>query len=249
MDFREANKLLYKGYLYELIFIIVWAIALIIGIIAVVIPVAESMMVAQPSAGLTALLWPLVEFIVAFIVVPFFVVYLFIWIRYIFRGYIALHKLGVGWAFWLAWGPIIGAVLAVALVGAFLAVLPSLTAHLSELPPQAQGEGPLLGVLMAFAPLLILVVVLVAFGIFLDVVHILFLDNMNDLTKLGKFRTAFILYIVAFMLSLASYVLSMIGIIGGVVALVEYIIEMLAYRDASAAPPPTSLGQPSTPGT
>jgi magnesium-transporting ATPase (P-type) len=247
MDFREANKLLYKRYLYQLIFAIVLVIALIIGIIAVVIAVAEPVTAARPSAGSTASLWPVVESTAAFIVVAL-AVYLFIWFRYIFRGYVALHRLGVAWAFWLAWGPIIEVVLAVALVGTLLIALPSLAAHLGEVPVQAQNERLILETLMSFAPFLVLLAASMAFGIFLDIAHILFLDKMKDLTKLSKFNAAFVLYIVAFVLSLASFVSSIVGTISGVVALVEYIIEMLAYRGASAAPLPTSLGQPSTPG-
>jgi uncharacterized membrane protein len=225
MEFREANRLLYKGYLYSLILVIV-------AIAAVIVSLAFLPLSSSPSvlASVVALL--------AGEVVVFIIAGVLIFFLYLFRGYMALHRLGIGWAWWMAWGPIIEAILLiVTLVVLTLVVMTQ---------AQSIGRGLVTGewIWSILAPALVMLIILGAFGIFLTIAHILFLSNMHRHTAIDKFHTAYILLIIGLVLSLIPY----IGILGAVVLLVQYVIEMLAYKEASEwTPPAPQTPQPSTP--
>lgn len=229
MDFREANELLYKGYLYQLIVVVM--VAFIEGLYVVALLAARDPV---------PLFWPIATFLAAFLVVVFVVYLLFIWYRYIYRGYIALHRMGVRWAFWLAWGPVIEMVLAGTLVAVLFAILPPAADR--DVP--VAGEPNFLDILMALAPLFALLIILFVFGVFLNIAHILFLNNMRSITNLSKFGTASTLLIIVLVLYFVSLVFPIAGIVVVLLGLAEYIIEMLAYKEASVAPPPASLGTP-----
>lgn len=233
MDFQTANKYLYEGYLYTLILIIASVVLVMALIIGLVIATPQVLYIpefpgfpnisssASAFAGLGAVLFAIIVLIV---------VYLVIFFRYIFRGYMALHRLGIKWAWWLAWGPIIVGIIALALLGSVAAIAAS--------PPRLVQPVGIGGMLIGLA---VVAVVLAAFGIFVSVAHILFLDNMHEYTNISLFRTAFILYIISLVLSFIPYV----SIVDGILFLVEYIIEMLAYREASRWTPPSPQQPPS----
>ena len=228
MEFREANKRLYKGYLYSLILVIV---AIPVVIFTAVVAVLPSMQSPQALASVVVLL--------AGEVFVFIIAGVLIFFLYLFRGYLALHRLGIGWAWWMAWGPIIEFLLGIAtLVILALAVLANI---------QSISRGPVTGewIWLVVAPVLVMGIILAAFGIFLTIAHILFLNNMHRYTAINKFHTAYILLIIGIVLSFIPY----LGILGTIVLIAQYIIEMLAYKEASEWTPPapqTPQPQPST---
>ncbi|CCC82089.1 hypothetical protein [Thermoproteus tenax] len=247
LDFNKANELLYKGYLYQLILAIVAIIAIFAAAIAAATAVIASSGVLPPSypygsssSGLASIIGALVGIIIVAII--FIVIGLIIFFKYIFKGYIGLHKLGVKWAFWLAWGPIIELILAIVAVALFFAFISSIASALGP----GLAESPF-SIFAAAVPVLAVVVVLLAFSVFIDVAKILFLKNMYDITKIGEFNIAFVLTIVALALSLASYTGGLLGVAAGIVELIEYIFEMLAYRGASRMHPPPLPAQPQSP--
>ena len=223
MNFQEVNRLLYKGYLYSLILGIVAVVSIITAVLAAIAsyaPIVERYPGTSPRflIVLTILLVSILAFAVADLVIFFL---------YLFRGYMALHKLGIGWAWWQAWGPIVLFAIGVVSVGVLLASLPSLASY---------GGGLEASLWVAVWVAIIPLALLVAFGLFVDITHILFLNNMYDYTKISKFHTAYILYIIGLVLSFIPYV----NAGGSILMLVEYIIEMLAYKEASAWTPPSS---------
>ncbi|MGC9131438.1 MAG: hypothetical protein ACP5H5_07630 [Pyrobaculum sp.] len=228
MEFREANKRLYKGYLYSLILVIV---AIPVVIFTAVVAVLPSMQSPQALASVVVLL--------AGEVFVFIIAGVLIFFLYLFRGYLALHRLGIGWAWWMAWGPIIEFLLGIAtLVILALAVLANI---------QSISRGPVTGewIWPVVAPVLVMGIILAAFGIFLTIAHILFLNNMHRYTAINKFHTAYILLIIGIVLSFIPY----LGILGTIVLIAQYVIEMLAYKEASEWTPPapqTPQPQPST---
>ncbi len=228
MEFREANKRLYKGYLYSLILVIV---AIPVVIFTAVVAVLPSMQSPQALASVVVLL--------AGEVFVFIIAGVLIFFLYLFRGYLALHRLGIGWAWWMAWGPIIEFLLGIAtLVILALAVLANI---------QSISRGPVTGewIWLVVAPVLVMGIILAAFGIFLTIAHILFLNNMHRYTAINKFHTAYILLIIGIVLSFIPY----LGILGTIVLIAQYVIEMLAYKEASEWTPPapqTPQPQPST---
>jgi hypothetical protein len=228
MEFREANKRLYKGYLYSLILVIV---AIPVVIFTAVVAVLPSMQSPHALASVVVLL--------AGEVVVFIIAGVLIFFLYLFRGYLALHRLGIGWAWWMAWGPIIEFLLGIAtLVILALAVLANI---------QSISRGPVTGewIWPVVAPALVMGIILAAFGIFLTIAHILFLNNMHRYTAINKFHTAYILLIIGIVLSFIPY----LGILGTIVLIAQYVIEMLAYKEASEWTPPapqTPQPQPST---
>ncbi|MCU7787731.1 hypothetical protein ODS41_07365 [Pyrobaculum sp. 3827-6] len=226
MEFREANKLLYRGYLYSLILAIVAIAAVIVTVLAAFLPLTNSPSALAPAVALLA--GEVVAFIIAGVLIFFL---------YLFRGYMALHRIGIGWAWWMAWGPIIEAVLGIATI--VVLALAALT-H-----AQSIDRGPITGerIWSILAPALVMLIILGAFGIFLTIAHILFLSNMYRHTGIGKFHTAYILLIIGLVLSIIPY----IGILGAIVLLVQYVVEMLAYKEASEwTPPAPQTPQPQT---
>jgi len=239
MEFREANKRLYKGYLYSLILVIV---AIPVVIFTAVVAVLPSMQSPQALASVVVLL--------AGEVFVFIIAGVLIFFLYLFRGYLALHRLGIGWAWWMAWGPIIEFLLVIAtlviLILFGIATLGQLAlAVLANI--QSNSGGPVTGqwIWLVVAPVLVMGIILAAFGIFLTIAHILFLNNMHRYTAINKFHTAYILLIIGIVLSFIPY----LGILGTIVLIAQYVIEMLAYKEASEWTPPapqTPQPQPST---
>lgn len=246
LDFNKANELLYKGYLYQLILAIVAIIVIFAAAIAAVTAIIASPGVSpsypygSSSSGLTSIIGAFVG--ITIVAIIFIVIGLIIFFKYIFRGYIGLHELGVKWAFWLAWGPIIELILAIVAVALSFAFIPSIASALGS----GLAESPF-SIFAAAVPVLAVVVVLLAFSVFIDVARILFLKNMYDITKIGEFNIAFVLTIVALALSPALYAGGLLGAAAGIVGLIEYIFEMLAYRGASRMHPPPLPAQPQSP--
>ncbi|AEA13237.1 hypothetical protein TUZN_1776 [Thermoproteus uzoniensis 768-20] len=240
MNFQEANKSLYRGYLYTLILSIIAGVAVLVELSSVIFshlaPYWGSYVVppSSPTPQESEFILTLISAIFTTIIISS-ISYLVIFFLFIFRGYMALHRLGIKWAEWLAWGPVILTIIGLALLGVIFWVL-------LNLPHWSSGSAPYPGVSMwgVVTAILAPLIALAAFGLFIDIVHILFLDNMYKYTQISKFHTAFILFIIALVLSFIPYV----NIIGGILAFVEYIIEMLAYKEASEWAPP---GQPQTP--
>lgn len=228
MEFRDANTLLYRGYLYLLILVIVAIAAVIVTVLAVILPLSSSPSALAPAVALPLLAGEVVVFIIAGVLIFFL---------YLFRGYMALHKLGIGWAWWMAWGPIIEAVLEAPIVVLALAAL----TH-----AQSIGRGSVTGgwIWSILASARVMLIILGAFGLFLAIAHILFLSNMYRHTAIKKFNTAFILLIIGLVLSIPPY----IDILGAIILIAQYVIEMLAYKEASEwTPPAPQTPQPSTP--
>lgn len=155
-------------------------------------------------------------------------VYLVVVLRYVFRGYMGLHKHGVRWAQWQAWGAVIAPVLWMAILATSLALVLSA----ESLPVIVTDFSS--GYVAWFFGILGLLAAAGAFGLFLAITHILYLDDMYRRTNIQKFRTAFTLYIVALVLSFVPFV----GIVGWALFVAVFIIEMLAYREASIQPTP-----------
>ncbi|MGC8584023.1 MAG: hypothetical protein ACP5MH_09910 [Thermoproteus sp.] len=241
MDFQEANKSLYKGYLYTLILSIAAVAAVLVELFTVIFSYSSALYrspyVVPPGSstpqGFEFILTLISSIFI--IIIVFGIVYLIIFFLFIFRGYMALHRLGIRWAWWQAWGPVILTILGLALLGGISWVL-------SGLPHWTSGSAPYpeASIWSVIIAILVPLVVLAAFGLFIDITHILFLDNMYKYTQISKFHTAFILFIISLVLSFIPY----INIVGGILAFVEDIIEMLAYKEASEWAPP---GQPQTP--
>ena len=220
MDFQTSCRFLYRGYLYSIILAVITVaivVALVLGTTSrvSVLPPWEPSSKSLAAAVLTATTAP-------------GAVYLIVVLRYVFRGYMGLHEHGVRWARWQAWGAVIAPVLWMAILVMSLAL--ALSAE--SLPVIVTDFSS--GLAVWFFGILGLVVVAGAFGLFIAIAHILFLDDMYRRTNIQKFRTAFTLSIVALVLSFVPFV----GVVGWVLSIAVFIIEMLAYREASTQPSP-----------
>jgi len=230
MNFQEANNVLYKGYLYMLITMIAGMIAYFVLLFALL----SSLLMpfpGRPSVNIFTVMAAVIGGGLALMVAA-----LVIFFKFHFKGYMALYRLGIKWAWWMAWGPIIYAILAVAYLGAAVVFPNALLAMIATGIPSWAGMA---GAMAVALPLVILQYLLLAFGIVLFVFKILFLNYMNKYTGLPLFRTSWIMYLVTVIILLIPY----LNILAGVLGLIAYVIEMLSYKDASSWTPKAAPGQ------
>jgi len=249
MNFQEANRALYKGYLYSLILTIVLVVAVVVAVLLILVPmhfVAESppyhvtgsQLPRLPPAGQGEVAIG-ASFALLAVVIAIAIALIAVFFLYIFRGYRALHRLGFKWAWWLAWGPIVEIVLA--LVAVPIAVISIPSAVYYDMGHQA-GYPAWLDIITAAAPLLALFAIIVVIGLIIDIARIIFLYDMHKYTKIGYFQISFILYIIGLVLSLIIFSVAA-GVLATLVLFAEYITEMLAYREASRWTPPAAPSQ------
>ncbi len=213
MDFREIMRILYKGFLYQLV--------VISALVAISFALLLSALFTSPAALAVA----------GFAVIALLIALLSIFFLYLFRGYRALHGLGFRWAWWLAWGPValmaLAAIFAAALAMYFLGH-PGVAARARIDPTyiyQVMLKTPaLLGIFAVFQAAYLLLVAARAIT----------LNDLRRHSKVGLFGVALILLLIGYPLSL----IPLMDYVGGLALLAEYIAEMLAYREAARAPPP-----------
>ncbi|MFP3348670.1 MAG: hypothetical protein RXN90_05030 [Thermoproteus sp.] len=246
MNFQEANRALYKGYLYSLIL----TIALVVAVtVAALLILAPAHFVAEPPPyHVTGSQPPLAgqgevaigaSFALLAVVIAIAIALIAVFFLYIFRGYRALHRLGFKWAWWLAWGPIVEIVLALVAVPIAVISIPSAVYYDMGYPAEYPAW---LGIITAAAPLLVLFAIAVIIGLIIDIARIIFLYDMHKYTKIGYFQISFILYIIGLVLSLIIFSVAA-GVLAALVLFAEYITEMLAYREASRWTPPAAPSQ------
>ncbi|MFP3199191.1 MAG: hypothetical protein RXR06_04890 [Thermoproteus sp.] len=246
MNFQEANRALYKGYLYSLILTIVLVVAVVVAVLLILVPMhfvagsppyhvagSQPPLAGQGEVAIGA------SFALLAVVIAIAIALIAVFFLYIFRGYRALHRLGFKWAWWLAWGPIVEIVLA--LVAVPIAVISIPSAVYYDMGHQA-GYPAWLGIITAAAPLLALFAIIVVIGLIINIAHIIFLYDMHKYTKIGYFQISFILYIIGLVLSLIIFSVAA-GVLATLVLFAEYITEMLAYREASRWTPPAAPSQ------
>jgi hypothetical protein len=246
MNFQEANRALYKGYLYSLILTIALVVAVVVAALLILAPahfVAEPppyhVTGSQPPPAGQGEVAIGAFFALLAIVIAIAIALIAVFFLYIFRGYRALHRLGFKWAWWLAWGPIVEIVLALVAVPIAVISIPSAVYHDMGYPA---GYPAWLDIITAAAPLLALFAIAVIIGLIIDIAHIIFLYDMHKYTKIGYFQISFILYIIGLVLSLIIFSVAA-GVLATLVLFAEYITEMLAYREASRWTPPAAPSQ------
>ena len=248
MNFQEANRALYKGYLYSLILTIVLVVAAVVTALLILVPmhfVAEPppyhVTGSQPPPAGQGEVAIGAFFALLAVVIAIAIALIAVFFLYIFRGYRALHRPGFKWAWWLAWGPIVEVVLALVAVPIAIISIPSAVYY--DMGYQAgYGYPAWLGMITAAAPLLALFAIIVIIGLIIDIAHIIFLYDMHKYTKIGYFQISFILYIIGLVLSLIIFSVAA-GVLATLVLFAEYITEMLAYREASRWTPPSAPSQ------
>jgi len=246
MNFQEANRALYKGYLYSLILTIALVVAVVVAALLILAPahfVAESppyhVTGSQPPPAGQGEVAIGAFFALLAVVIAIAIALIAVFFLYIFRGYRALHRLGFKWAWWLAWGPIVEIVLALVAVPIAVISIPSAVYHDMGYPAEYPAW---LDIITAAAPLLALFAIIVVIGLIIDVARIIFLYDMHKYTKIGYFHISFILYIIGLVLSLIIFSVAA-GVLAALVLFAEYITEMLAYREASRWTPPAAPSQ------
>lgn len=224
MDFKEAMRTLYKGYLYQLI-VLLAVLALSLGLaIAIFLSTIPALPTRLPRPAISGASAPMIFAVAGLALIGFLLAALIlVFFLYIFRGYRALHRLGVKWAWWLAWGPIAMAALVAIFAAALALYRPALLARIEAYPMRAYEaileEPMLLGIFIVVEAMYLLLVVAKAL-------------TLNDLRKragVGLFAVALVLLIIGFLLSY----LPSVYYVGGLVLFAEYIAEMLAYREAA----------------
>ncbi|MFP3168006.1 MAG: hypothetical protein RXR01_02780 [Thermoproteus sp.] len=246
MNFQEANRALYKGYLYSLILTIVLVVAVVVAVLLILVPM--HFVAGSPPYHVTGSQPPLAgqgevaigaSFALLAVVIAIAIALIAVFFLYIFRGYRALHRLGFKWAWWLAWGPIVEIVLALVAVPIAVISIPSAVYYDMGYPAEYPAW---LGMITAAAPLLVLFAIAVIIGLIIDIARIIFLYDMHKYTKIGYFQISFILYIIGLVLSLIIFSVAA-GVLAALVLFAEYITEMLAYREASRWTPPAAPSQ------
>ncbi len=207
IEFREANKLLYKGHLYMLILYIAAIATIFAGVIIWVSVLFTSIHnIDRVTAMLPAI--NIMAVAITLFIISFIVAALLIFLRYLFRGYMALDKLGIEWAKWMAWWPIIAVILSIVILVIIALAKPSylyseLSAYLASLL-----------FIIIYGPLII--------------ISILFLNNMYKHTSIAKFRVAYLLYIIFIVLLLIPYNFFML-----MLDIVRLIILTIAYKEVA----------------
>ncbi|MGC9118045.1 MAG: hypothetical protein ACP5I3_03520 [Thermoproteus sp.] len=220
MDFREVMRTLYRGYIYQLMVLAaIIAVSAAVFLLAVLQPPGPG---AGVSASLVAIGLAEIGLVVALLVVFFL---------YIFKGFRALHKLGFRWAWWLAWGPIALAIVAIIFIFALALYLSGHVAAVARLTADPMYVYSLLSREPAIVGI---VAVLVAIDILLVAAKAITLRDLHRYSGVGLFKTALYMLIAGYVLSL----LPLVSFLGAVVLFAEYIAEMLAYGEAARAPAP-----------
>ncbi|MEZ0320042.1 MAG: hypothetical protein ABWK05_08650 [Pyrobaculum sp.] len=228
MDFQSAMRSLYRGYLYQLVLV------LALVLLEVVFLVMAALQPSVGGAGLAAVVVASAAFVIALLIAVVVVFFL-----YILRGYAALYKMGFRWAWWLAWGTVVLFIVIIVGFVAIVAYYQVLTEPwLSSAPPSPYSF------LASLTPLLAYLAVIVVLSLVISIARIILLRDLYNYTKIERFRTAYILYIVMLVLLF----IPLASLVGIVLAFVQYIVEMLAYRDAAGTadlltprtPPPST---------
>jgi hypothetical protein len=243
MEFREAMRVLFKGYLYMLIYVLGAGLAMLAIIYAAL---AAAVWSAVWRKGFD--MWGYLAAMVA-VVVLYVVGVLVIFFRYHFRGFRALHRLGFKAAWLLAWGPVITLILIAALFGVAVFSVPAVIL-----------SGNVLGALAASVTLLVLVVAALGVGLAVMVARLILLRALYRYTGINLFNIAFILSLLVLVIYAASYAyiasypvsytflmpgpaLGM-SALGTLLIFAAYIVEMLAYKEGSEWTP---KAQPTAP--
>jgi hypothetical protein len=243
MEFREAMGVLFRGYLYMLIYVIGGGLAMLAIIYAAL---AAAVWTAAWGKGFNV--WGYLTAIVA-VVVLYVVGVWFIFFRYHFRGFRALHRQGFRAAWLLAWGPVISLVLMAALFG--VAVFSA---------PAVLLRGDILGALAAGVAVMALLAAAFGVGVAVLVARLILLRRLYRYTGLSLFNIAFVLALVGLVFYAAYYLYILtysrpygfaapgpavgLAALGGIVSFAAYIVEMLAYKEGSEWTP---KAQPTAP--
>ncbi|AET32354.1 hypothetical protein P186_0913 [Pyrobaculum ferrireducens] len=234
---------LFRGYLYMLIYVIGAGLAMVAVLYAMVMSAVWS---ALHGRGFD--FW---GFLAAFIavVVLFTVGVLVIFFRYHFRGFMALYRLGFKVAWLLAWGPVITLILMAAIIGVVVVSAPAVL-----------FRGDILGALAAGVAVMALLAAAFAVGFAVLVARLALLRGLYRYTGINLFNIAFVLALVGLVFYAAYYLYILtysrpygfaapgpavgLAALGGIVSIAAYIVEMIAYKEGSEWTP---KAQPTAP--
>lgn len=201
MELREAARLLYRGYIVQLA---VAAPAPALAILA-----ALGVEAAAPALAVLLAL------------------NLAVYIAFISRGFHALWRMGLRWAFWVAWGPPVIAAL-------FFAASAAVASYLSNRPDLlSEGIGAL-ALRLSRDPLFIAVsFVLDLLALLVLAAKALVLRDLWRRTGEGLFRASFYLMIAGILSALLIAINPAAVLVAASLIFAEYLAELFAYREAS----------------